>query len=183
MEDITQPEDELNWEPLIDREDKANIGISPAVRADDTPKLLNLPFTCYAVSLPPKPTADELHRLYLSLYTMAVTATRQHCGPFLDGATLPGKLHTQGDAVISYNLAMTTSRMVICPRRSEFALIPVDSTYTNGSIDEGVVKLNGTILAGTLMVKTLAEWNALRSQPSILETVLKTVGIPNTTTT
>ena len=44
----------------------------------------------------------------------------------------------------------------------------------------GLVALNGTILAGTLMVKTEEEWNVLKGPhgPRLLENILEQVGLP-----
>jgi ATP adenylyltransferase len=85
---------------------------------------------------------------------------------------------TEGPAEISYNLAMTTSRMMICPRVCEIAPIQLDESSRRGLVNEGSVSLNGTILAGTLMVKAESEWSALRNRPAMLEGILQTVGVP-----
>jgi ATP adenylyltransferase len=68
---------------------------------------------------------------------------------------------------------MTTSAMAIVPRRNEGASIKNDR-----GIEVGSVALNGTLLAGTLMVKLEDEWNALRSDESQLDNILTTIGIP-----
>jgi ATP adenylyltransferase len=44
--------------------------------------------------------------------------------------------------------------------------------------DSGLISLNGTILAGAMMVKAEAEWHRLQSQPSRLLDLLRVVGIP-----
>ena len=79
-------------------------------------------------------------------------------------------------ANISYNLAMTTTTMAICPRTSE------SGRLANATSDEdqssGVVALNGTLLAGTLMVKTKSEWDRLRQNPEQLRDLLRSVGVP-----
>ncbi|EFR02027.1 hypothetical protein MGYG_05029 [Nannizzia gypsea CBS 118893] len=173
VEDMHQVDDVANWTPLIDGESLTEKG--------ETSELLQrpkLPFVTYTAPLSHNSTPEELHRAYLSLYAMAVTAAAQHSEALLQGISDSGSLGTEGEAVISYNLAMTTSRMMICPRRSEHAWIPLETEVKEGLVDEGLVKLNGTILAGTLMVKAEAEWNTLRQQPSMLEKVLSTVGIP-----
>ncbi|KAK2865028.1 hypothetical protein FQN49_003982 [Arthroderma sp. PD_2] len=173
VEDMRQVDDVANWTPLIDGED--HIEKKDELELPEQPKL---PFVTYAAPLPLNPTPEELHRAYLSLYAMAVTAAAQHSESLLSNISVSRALGTHGEAAISYNLAMTTSRMMICPRRSEHAWIPLESTIKASLVDEGLVKLNGTILAGTLMVKAEAEWNALRKQPSMLEKLLSTVGIP-----
>ena len=82
-------------------------------------------------------------------------------------------------ANISYNLAMTTRRMMICPRRSEGAMIPTNNQGTAKQI--GPIAVNGTLLAGTLMVKTEEEWDALRGigGSKRLEDIFGEIGIPH----
>lgn len=104
---------------------------------------------------------------------------------------------TSGPAAISYNLAMTRTRLVLCPRRAEGAPIPLTSPGASVDADKdadtacrdgsdgqhdspstGDVKLNGTLLAGTLLVKSVAEWETLRARPALLTPVLQAVGVP-----
>jgi ATP adenylyltransferase len=68
--------------------------------------------------------------------------------------------------------------MMIVPRRAETGTVPVDAEKMGDIVDPGVVSLNGTILAGTLMVKAEAEWDVLRARPEILRGVLREVGYP-----
>jgi ATP adenylyltransferase. len=70
--------------------------------------------------------------------------------------------------------------MMICPRKQETALVPVNSATTRDIVDPGVLSLNGTILAATLMVKAEGEWDALRENPEYLTQVLATIGYPRT---
>lgn len=63
--------------------------------------------------------------------------------------------------------------MVLCPRASEGTKIK----GSNGE-DVGPVALNGTVLGGTLLVKSEAEWDALRDDESKLKYVLSTIGFP-----
>jgi ATP adenylyltransferase. len=56
--------------------------------------------------------------------------------------------------------------------------VPVDAEKVGDIMDPGVVSLNGTVLAGTLMVKAEAEWDVLRASPEILREVLREVGYP-----
>ncbi len=74
-----------------------------------------------------------------------------------------------GEAVISYNLALTAEAMVICPRRTEGAMVK------DGF---GPVAVNGTVLGETVMVKTGEEWDALRRDGVGLYGLLRAVGIP-----
>lgn len=163
------------WRPLIDvaaaEEGGSKAKAHPEYRWSD-----RLPFAHFALPLPSNPSAETLHAIYLSLYRAAVAAA----------AAAEGKPHhdhdphqTDGEAVISHNLAMTESAMMICPRRNESASI---SLGKKGAGDEvagaGVIALNGTILAGTLMVKAEAEWNELRRNPEVLGSVLAAIGYP-----
>lgn len=172
VEDMGQQDERSDWRPLIDRPPNGGkYGPNGTV-------LLDLPFLCYAQDLLQSSTADDLHRTYLSLYSAAVAAMKNQPGEsaIANGDQPPSR--TDGPSEISYNLAMTTSRMMICPRVSEIAPIHLDESAKLGLVNEGSVSLNGTILGGTLMVKAESEWLALRNQPGLLEGILQTVGLP-----
>lgn len=68
--------------------------------------------------------------------------------------------------------------MMIVPRRAETGTVPVDLEKVGDIVDPGVVSLNGTVLAGTLMVKAEAEWDVLRARPELLVKMLREVGFP-----
>lgn len=161
-----------NWAPLIDTEQISSAPVG-------SPTRLNLPFACYAANLPEAPSAEFLHDLYLSLYILAVKDAHHPGETPLSTSPKgdPAEEESFNRASISYNLALTTSRMIICPRRCEAAWIPLDPSLKNDAVPElGSVKLNGTILAGTLMVKEEAEWDKLRNEPALLDMLLNTVG-------
>jgi sulfate adenylyltransferase (ADP) / ATP adenylyltransferase len=63
--------------------------------------------------------------------------------------------------------------MVLCPRLSEGLEI-------KGSNDSliGPIALNGTLLGGTLLVKSEAEWDALRNDEKKLKDILQAIGVP-----
>ncbi|CAI7589779.1 unnamed protein product [Penicillium glandicola] len=171
VEAMRQPGSE-SWHPLIDLLTSQPTSPSP------TPKfhhLSGLPFAHFALPIPLNPSAETLHAIYITLYKAAAAATR---GQTPDQDTQP--CPTQGPASISYNLAMTRSKMMICPRRQETALVPVDSATARDIADPGVLSLNGTILAATLMVKAEGEWDTLRENPEHLTQVLATIGYPRT---
>jgi ATP adenylyltransferase len=44
--------------------------------------------------------------------------------------------------------------------------------------DVGKLALNGTVLAGTALVKTQEEWDALRAEPEQLLEILGRIGVP-----
>lgn len=70
---------------------------------------------------------------------------------------------------------MTDKSIVLCPRRAEGTMI---SSVSNELDKFGPISLNGTLLAGTLLVKHEDEWRALREDPTQLITVLTGIGIP-----
>lgn len=173
VEAMRQPGSE-SWHPLIDLLTSQPTSPSPS-SAPKFQHLPGLPLAHFALPLPPNPSAETIYAIYLTLYKAAVAATRGQ-SPSEDTEPHP----TQGPASISYNLAMTQSTMMICPRRQETALVPVDTATARDIADPGVLSLNGTILAGTLMVKAEGEWDSLREHPEHLTQVLATIGYPRT---
>lgn len=113
------------------------------------------------------PSAEALHALYLRLYRQACVAA---------GLPAPdGLVEEQGlvPARLSYNLALTRTTMALCPRRAEGGVVvALDGTHA------GTLSLNGTVLAGTALVKNEAEWTALRQDPSQLARILCQIGLP-----
>ncbi|KAF2192690.1 5',5'''-P-1,P-4-tetraphosphate phosphorylase 2 [Zopfia rhizophila CBS 207.26] len=158
------------WDLLIDL-------ISPdsdSTTNDTSSNLLQhpaIPFTHFALQFPPDPTGDQLLKAYNDLYHSA----KESVDRFI--ASNPGNLEfhptTDGTSPISYNLAMTTTAMAICPRRSEGCMLRRDD-----GTNVGFVALNGTTLGGTLMVKFQDEWDTLRAQPEKLDSILEAIGIP-----
>lgn len=134
--------------------------------------LLELPFTYFASVLPEDPTPAELHHVYESLHSRACCAVSEYVAG-RPGCDLQMQGGEDGSSPISYNLGLSDRVMAICPRVSEGIQIPSD---TGDMI--GPVSLNGTLLAGTLLVKSEAEWNALRSDESKFMGVLAAIGIP-----
>lgn len=86
--------------------------------------------------------------------------------------TMPSQDHKEASP-ISYNLGLTKKSMVLCPRTSE----GLEIKNVDGKII-GSVALNGTLLAGTLLVKSEIEWDAVRKDEGILVDVLGTIGVP-----
>ncbi len=72
-----------------------------------------------------------------------------------------------------YNLALTDRAMVLCPRLSEGLEIRDNNDAILGS-----VSLNGTILGGTLLVKSEQEWDTLRNDEKKLNDILQSIGVP-----
>jgi sulfate adenylyltransferase (ADP) / ATP adenylyltransferase len=164
IEDMMDPgSPEAEWRPLIDTmtealPDDLSISINPS-----------LSFCHYAMRIPQDPDTGILQHTYHCLYKYASKAVRfgaeEHCPEHaeIDDAS--------EEASISYNLAMTTQTMAICPRRSETAKIPTTA-------GEGSAAVNGTILGGTLMVKELSEWEALQESQATIDDVLAEIGLP-----
>lgn len=166
--------DSQGWAPLIDLVGASQETTSTSPQTDEQrfKCIPTLPFKHFALPLPPNPSPETLHGIYLSLYRAAVSASGTEAGRDVPSPA-------SGPAAISYNLAMTLSTMMICPRTSESALVPVDPGLAGDIVDPGVVALNGTILAGTLMVKAEAEWDRLRAEPVLLGRLLRDVGVDN----
>ncbi|KAI8964057.1 HIT-like protein [Daldinia sp. FL1419] len=121
-----------------------------------------LPFKVFTANIRSDMTADERHGAYLELYRNAVKAA------------FPDKQPSgEGEAVLSYNFAMTSDSIALCPRTAEGAMIKDKLGQ-----DVGVVSLNGTVLAGTTLVKNEVEWDVLREDPDQLLNVLKGIGLP-----
>lgn len=152
-----------SWTPLIDLLLTSSETSSNGIR-----HLSDLPFQHFGMRIPPgSPSVETLHEMYLSLYRAALLAST----PSLPTITTEEQTRTSGPAAISYNLAMTRDIMMICPRQKETASLP-------GLGADSDVSLNGTILAGTLMVKTEEQWNHLREDGEVINDLLAEVGIP-----
>lgn len=132
-----------------------------------------VPFTYFWSPLPENPTAAELYRIYEGLHNAAASAVRNYIKSHPD--ELDAHDCSDGSSEFSYNLGMTMSTMIICSRRMEGA--PLKS---EDGAEIGFVTLNGTLLAGSMMVKRQQEWNYLKSTPGILDEILSKIGIPST---
>ncbi|GAB7357701.1 hypothetical protein MBLNU459_g0368t1 [Dothideomycetes sp. NU459] len=161
-----------DWKPLIEQmldspEDSSADDIRSGMKC-----IRSMPFTHFALPLPPNPSAELLDSTYKRLYRAAAAAVQSHIERHGDLELHPTE---GGSSAISYNLALCGSGMAICPRRKEAAML------TDGDGSElGSVALNGTILAGTLMVKREEEWDLLRADSLQLDRVLETIGVPPT---
>ncbi len=131
-----------------------------------------LPFTYFSFPLPEDPSPETLHQIYNSLLEQACFLTKCTIeGPEDDENTGSGK-----KSPMSYNLALTDRAMVLCPRISEGLKI----NSGNGDLI-GPISLNGTILGGTLLVKTEQEWDALVKNEETLKDILQVIGVPSAT--
>lgn len=127
------------------------------------------PFRTFTERIEMSMTADQLWEIYLRLYREACRAVAEHAG---EDPTL--EIPAEGETRISYNMAMTTTTLTICPRLTEG-----ESLKDREGTTVGKLALNGTVLAGTALVKTEAEWDALRKDPNALVKILQAIGLPN----
>ncbi|KAK5636633.1 hypothetical protein RRF57_012345 [Xylaria bambusicola] len=122
-----------------------------------------LPFTVFTSSISVEMSVEDRHLAYLSLYKRAVQAAMTNVEAI-----------DEGEAQISYNFAMTNTCMALCPRTAE------GMTVEDGSGNKiGDINLNGTVLAGTALVKNQAEWDILKTNITMLYRVLEGIGIPS----
>ena len=156
------------WQPLID------LITEPF---PDNPNVLRNPslsFRHYAMRIPESPDAGVLRRIYDRLYECASKSVQS----WNEGRPLKRTVSCDNgtEGTISYNLAMTTHLMAICPRRKEAAKIP-------NAGEEGSAAVNGTILGGTLMVKEMSDWEVIRQNEVSIDDILSEIGIPFSTKT
>lgn len=136
------------------------------------------PFTVFWEPIRLGMSGGELHEAYLRLYRRACDAVAKYARKdekLTDGETEPPP--SEGEAVISYNMAMTSTTLALMPRLAEGTKI-VDS---EGRV-LGSLALNGTVLAGTALVKSELEWEALRKNESGFAAMLGGIGVPGHST-
>ncbi|KAG6034755.1 hypothetical protein E4U19_005522 [Claviceps sp. Clav32 group G5] len=156
-----------------------------------------LPFRVFSEEIRLDMAASEVHEVYLRLYRRACRAVRSmheekdnenmndekndtdaevdassRVDGGVDGAGVDN-VPEEGPALISYNLGLTSTRIVLCPRLAEGGPVLDQDGH-----EVGRLSLNGTLLAGTALVKNAIEWDTLRGQPSGLVDVLRRIGIP-----
>lgn len=128
-------------------------------------QLRDLPFAVLREAVTPDTSAEDLHAKYVSLYRRAARLVSPEDG---DGKDAPG----EGEARFSYNMALTSRAIALCPRVAEGAPI----TDRDGR-EIGQVQLNGTLLAGTALVKNQELYDAIREDPTLLVNVLRQIGV------
>lgn len=142
----------------------------------------DLPFVTFAERIREELEPGDLHTIYLRLYRKACAAvvaaglgTGSGNGDG-DGDELSRAYISAGgegvEARISYNLALTRNTMVLLPRTAEGSVV-VDQDGR----EVGRLALNGTVLAGTALVKSQQEWDALRRDPGQLWDVMGKIGV------
>jgi len=180
VEEMNRDAPEGAWRPFLDLVHEKG-SVMTTKDGLELKAVEEIPFQHFVASLADQPSMEKLTKVYGMLYNAAEEAVREYISS-KGGKDL--ELHPEegGDLPISYNLAMTTSAMGIVPRRNEAYVL-----MNNSGDKAGAVALNGTLLAGTLIVKGAAEWNWLKEgevhqsgpdQGTELDKVLQAIGIP-----
>jgi ATP adenylyltransferase len=147
--------------------------------------------TFHAPICPATTTPAQLHSTYLALLHAATIAVAHfhgvrprdehddgHCAA-VAAEPEPHPLPRPGEeARISYNLALTSRSLVVCPRLSDGAVLTSTNPHTADIDILATLQLNGTVLAGTALVKHRREWDALRADPTALARMLAGIGLP-----
>ncbi|KAM0259845.1 hypothetical protein ACHAQJ_003089 [Trichoderma viride] len=154
--------------PISRMKDGLEDGTAWDVLAQQADAIERTPFVAFSESISTEMSSADLFAVYSRVYTKACQAVMQ------DGGATIATVHTTGEALISYNLAMTKDTLAICPRKKEGSQVK----SSDGSETVGSLALNGTVLAGTALVKSEAEWEALKKSPRELLAVLNSIGIP-----
>ncbi|KAL2693658.1 hypothetical protein Neosp_000219 [[Neocosmospora] mangrovei] len=128
-----------------------------------------LPFTAIARNISGM-DADQLHSTYLNMYQkgcmVEATLTRH---PKHDNEP-----SLKGSSRISYNLAMTKDTMVLLPRLSD----KIHLEDAEGKPLNIKLSVNGTILAGTVLVKEARDYQMIQKFPGALKRGLERIGVP-----
>lgn len=155
--------EEKKWSVLADRL------VGDDETAGDRAKEL-VPFATFAERIHSDMEAGDLRAVYLRLYRKACLAAARAGEEPID--VEPAGANST-EAQISYNLAMTRNTMVLCPRTAEG-----DVVRNREGREVGRLALNGTVLAGTALVKSQEEWDALGGDGNQLWEVLGKIGVP-----
>ncbi|KAL2141628.1 hypothetical protein VTI28DRAFT_2174 [Corynascus sepedonium] len=137
-----------------------------------------VPFSTFAERIGP---GADLMAAYLRLYRRACQAVLGSSAEAAAEAARAGEAEVAAGkaARVDYNLAMTRDIMVVAPRVIEGTPVTV-AAGEDGKVrkEVGKLALNGTVLAGTALVKSQAEWDALRAEPEQLLEILGRIGVP-----
>lgn len=136
-----------------------------------------IPFIYFTAPLKGKETMGELHKTYLALMEVARQTVSSYMAPDPDAEDLEADkdLPETEEVPFSYNMAFMDRLMVILPRISSGSEIQNDNEK-----GKGYVELNGTVLAGTLLVKEKEVYDRFEGEegPRLLEKVLGGIGVP-----
>ena len=163
IDDMREGDTNQEWEPLIDllaknpgTEESLESSICTAKSMKEKPKVH---FGYSLKSLPESPSSSDLYAIYSEVRESSYKAWTEDCSDIDQSPREPENF--------SYNMAMTTSALVVCPRTRDSCSL--------GSV--GDVTLNGTMLAGTFMVKDEKLWDFIKKKPQVPMNVMRTVGI------
>ncbi|KAH6898270.1 HIT-like domain-containing protein [Thelonectria olida] len=162
----SQPHRHIQMLPIARMKDGLPADVEWTILADSLTSR-PAPFATFAEKIRLDMPRAELHAAYLRLYRQACRAVALHSGESHEEDEIP----SEGETLISYNMAMTKNTLVICPRLAEGATIHKDGQVI------GALSLNGTVLAGTALVKNEAEWEALKKDTNALSQVLTRIGL------
>lgn len=163
----SQPHRHLQLLPISRMKDGLEDQTAWDVLAQQVDALQKTPFVTFSEPINTKMSSADLYAVYSRVYTKACQAAAQDAGSKIEAVP------TTGEALISYNMAITKDTLVICPRKQEGSQIK----SSDGRETVGSLALNGTVLAGTALVKNEAEWEALKKSPEQLSAVLNSIGI------
>ncbi|KAI7760317.1 hypothetical protein LZL87_008407 [Fusarium oxysporum] len=166
----SQPHRHIQLLPIARMKDGFEADTPWTVLADQL-KTKIAPFATFAEDIKLGMSGADLHSTYLRLYRKACRAVAVYTKDPLYTEEAPA----EGPTRISYNMAMTKDTLVVCPRLAE----GVKLQSQDGDV-LGTVALNGTLLAGTALVKNELEWEALKKDPETLRNVLRDIGVPTT---
>ncbi|KAJ6259603.1 hypothetical protein Dda_5241 [Drechslerella dactyloides] len=153
----------------------------------------------YFAGIPADCTATRLHEIYATLLSLAahtlshptvpssaiveeVNATRCNTAGRSDGSIYEG-LSADEPVAFSYNLAFSKDWIGILPRTQETVYV-VDKDADSGVVVDGVaikcpgLNLNGTVLAGMMLVRTRREMDAVLADSAIVARALAGIGVP-----
>ncbi|KAI9687692.1 MAG: bifunctional AP-4-A phosphorylase/ADP sulfurylase [Bogoriella megaspora] len=170
VESMVEDESSGKWKILIDLIEQQGQWRSSY---PETMMILPVPFLNFGLPIHPHSSPSQLYNIYTRLLEAAESSVRSYISAHPNALSLHS---TENSACpISYNLALTTTFMAICPRKSEGYVLRRDDKS-----EIGIVALNGTILAGTLMVKGEEEWELLKRDKASFDEILGAIGIPGT---
>ncbi|SPJ73103.1 related to 5',5'''-P-1,P-4-tetraphosphate phosphorylase 2 [Fusarium torulosum] len=164
----SQPHRHIQLLPIARMKEGFEIDTPWTVLADQL-KTKVAPFATFAEEIKLGMTGADLHAIYLRLYRKACRAVASYTKDPKHSEEAPA----EGTTKVSYNLAMTKDTLVVCPRLAE----GVNLQNQDGDV-LGTLAFNGTLLAGTALVKNELEWEALKKDPETFGKVLRDIGVP-----
>jgi ATP adenylyltransferase len=153
---MRQGDEKGEWDLLIDRIVDENA---------------SMPFEVFWERVSVDASKEQLYTIYNRLYNQAHGAVKHFVSQRPDDLELHDA--KDGSSPFSYNLGMTTNALMLVPRRREGTAL----RDSEGS-EIGFAAFNGTVLAGTMMVKKQEEWDLLRDNAALLNELLENIGIP-----